>query len=125
MPYLKSFDTLCDVVSYLLTEEDEFSDYNTQKWIQALRFSLYKNPTTTYFGAILQDMNITVINDLLPRKVDYKDQDPNAYRTPEFIRIYCGGGYNPRAWCQMPTMAVDAARNLYVGEQFLQEIITG
>ena len=124
MSNLKQFETLYDVVMHLLTEAEgeTFNEYNTQKWIQGLRFNMAKDPATTYFGTILQDMKITVINDWMPRKVDYTDPDPNAYRDPEFIRIYCGGGYNPQQWTHMPTMAVDPARNLYIGEQYIQSL---
>lgn len=112
---MKYFDTLCDLTSYLITE-----GYTLQNFIEGLRYSLTKNPETVYFGTILQNMSIIVINDFHPNKVDYKDPSPDAYRDPVWLRVFCGGGYNPQEWGHMPTMAVDPAGNLYIGQQFLE-----
>ena len=117
MPYLERFDNLCETVVRYITEAN-----TTQNYIDALRYHIYNNPATTYFGVILQNMHIVVINDLNPKAVDYNDPSPEAYRHPIWKKVYCGGGYNPKNWMTMPTMAVDPAGNLYIGEQFLEEI---
>ncbi|MDD4109980.1 MAG: hypothetical protein PHS54_00340 [Clostridia bacterium] len=110
----KYFDTIYDMVTHFITE-----GVNTQNFIDSIRYSLYKDPQTVYFGFILQNMTIVVIND---NNVDYSDPSPTAYRDPIWLRVYCGGQYNPREWQHKPTMAVDIAGNLYVGEQYLDDI---
>lgn len=120
MPYLKHFDTLYEVFSHLILEGYSLKDY-----INGLCVSIFKNANTAYYGKILQNMSIIIINDLNPQKVDYTDESPEAYRDPVFVKVFCGGSYNPVYWTQQPTMAVDLGRNVYIGEQFLAEEIFG
>ena len=100
--------------------------YTFNEFIKTIRHNLVQDPRTVYFGRILQSMRLVIINDMTPQEVDYDDPKPTAYRTPEFIRVFCPGGWkaDPRvikAWCTKPTMAVDMAGNLYVGEQFISK----
>lgn len=117
MILLKHFDTLYNMTMHLLSEASR----ETKDFIGGIITALYKNPETIYFGRILQNMTVIIIED---SEVDYDDPSPTAYRDPTFIRVYCGGlkGLSQRnngAWCNMATMGVDPAGNIYIGEQFI------
>lgn len=117
MIILKHFDTLYNLTMHILSEASR----ETKDFIGGIIAALYKNPTTIFFGRILQNMNIIVIED---SDVDYDDPSPHAFRDPTFIRVFCGGlkGLSDRnngAWCRLATMGVDIVGNIYIGEQFI------
>jgi hypothetical protein len=116
---LQNFDKLYNQLLLVVTESA------ARDFISNLCMELYKSPQTAYFGQLLLDMNIVVINDMSPVEVDYDDPDPKAYRDPTFVKVYCGGGYNEQQWCHSPTMAVDVVGNVYIGEQFVVKTIYG
>lgn len=98
----------------MITNNIILEAYTMQDYVNTLRADIYKDPKTVYFGRILQNMNIIVINDVNPREVNYEvDEDGNwkdEYRHPLGLRIF---------GMTRPTMAVDLAGNLYIGESFI------
>ena len=112
----KNFDALINAVTNKLI----FEAYSMQDYVNGLRAQIYQDPRTVYYGRILQNMNIVVINDVNPREVNYeKDANGNyvdEYRHPIGAQIF---------GMDRPTMAVDIAGNLYIGENFILKEIYG